>query len=232
MKKPRVFVGSLFIKFYFMATEYLTAKNGPYLSIGKIQLDDMRPSLDKLKNMWGKRVFLQLKGLQRGSYFLVGKYANQWWHYLPFVQDAECPTVLTCKNLPCHYSWVRHQTDIPVKRLTLSSACLCQITNEATMDFIPVITVHEWIKKPMIEQFMKLLCTQLDLVTLEAPSLVVYHCRHTRGYFLQGETYIVWASLVCENQIVAEHYLLLVDYYSGIPEVVDFRADVCQCILK
>jgi len=54
-----------------------------------------------------------------------------------------------------------------------------------------------------------------------------YHCDKSRGYFLAGRDYDVWAQLVgqVENTQELTKKVLIVDYNCGLPCVVDFNED-------
>lgn len=82
----------------------------------------------------------------------------------------------------------------------------------------------EWRDEDEAVKFMAALCAERHLVKTSEMRRMVYCCRKSRGYFLAGRTYEVWAQLIgiVEGTQNLGKKVLIVDYNCGLPCIVDF----------
>lgn len=85
----------------------------------------------------------------------------------------------------------------------------------------------EWRDEHKAADFMTNLREERKLVKTSEVRRMIYHCPKSRGYFLAGRDYEVWAQLIGiveEAQNLAKK-VLIVDYNCGLPCIVDFNED-------
>ena len=85
----------------------------------------------------------------------------------------------------------------------------------------------EWREHTNASVFMDGLREEHKLLATSDIKMLRYHCDKSRGYFLAGRDYDVWAQLVgqVENTQELTKKVLIVDYNCGLPCVVDFNED-------
>jgi len=87
-----------------------------------------------------------------------------------------------------------------------------------------ILMNQEWRDLAKVKDFMARLRDERNLLETSGIKKCIYRCNKSRGYYLAGRIYVVWAQLVGEVESAQEltKKVLIVDYNSGLPCVVDF----------
>lgn len=120
--------------------------------------------------------------------------------------------------------------DITGKTLGKDDICLVQANVYQVVEngcFRLVLMDQEWRDFSLASDFMARLRDEHKLLETSEIKRFIYHCDKSRGYFLSGRNYEVWAQLVgqVENTQELTKKVLIVDYNCGLPCVVDFDED-------
>lgn len=74
-----------------------------------------------------------------------------------------------------------------------------------------------------IEKLAERICQERNYTKFGKIGLYRYHCPSSVGYFLANRIYKVWAGIIGRNKDFSlEKKILIMDYYTGIPAVVDY----------
>ena len=89
---------------------------------------------------------------------------------------------------------------------------------------------QEWRDVAKASDFMAAFCQEQNLLPISGIKKFIYHCDKSRGYFLVGRTYVVWAQLVglVGNAQDLIKKVLIVDYNCGLPCLVDFKEPIFE----
>lgn len=180
-------------------------------------------------------VLKAMKIIPDGFYFLVGVSVGKKIDIVPdlFVQGFQPHSNSgPFRSLQRGYGKIfvgtDQTSDITEDDVVLQQANLYQA--KPNDQFELVLKCNEWHDQVTVEAFMQRFMIEHKLEKMSEIDLFKYRCPKSRGYYLSGRKYKVWAMLVgdASDGQRLQKKVLIVDYHTGLPCVVGFEANAFE----